>query len=286
MSKHCEIISLPNDFNVYVEHQVSNPEFPTIILVNGALSTTTSFNHTVKFLKAGFNTLCFDLPYSGESRAHNAKGRIVTKDDEVDMLGHLADRYEPDYLISISWGGVAALLTLARKKTNIRKAIIGSFSPFLNPPMIEYITGARDFILRGKFGDASRLLNDTVGKYLPRMLKLYNYRYLSRLPDEEMQQVRFHIEQILTLQPGMYLRELQKIRADLLFINGDRDEYTSAVDVRFLAPYVSTAQFATVNGAGHFLDLEGAHAQQATRDLIFDFFPTPAFSHLTAASAV
>ncbi len=286
MSKHAEVIGLRNGFQIYVEHQISSPKFPTILMVNGALSTTTSFNHTIKFLKSGFNTICFDLPYSGESRAHNTSGRIVTKDDEVDILGLLAERYMPEYLISISWGGVAALLMLARKKTSISRAIIGSFSPFLNPAMIEYISSARDFIGQEKYGDAARLLNDTVGKYLPRMLKLYNYRYLSRLPKAEMQQVRFHIEQILNLQPGTYLAELQNIRADTLFVNGDRDEYTSAVDVKFLAPYVRAAQFATVSGAGHFLDLEGSHAQNATRDIIFGFLPTPAFSNLAAASAV
>lgn len=268
------VVPLPSGLNVYVERQISNINFETIILVNGALSTTTSFNHTVKFLKEGFNTICFDLPYSGQSKPLNPETTIITKDDEVEILSYLIDYFRPERLISISWGGVAALLALAHKKTSVSHAIIGSFSPFLNPAMLDYISDARDFINTGHHHKAALLLNNTVGKFLPRMVKLYNYRYLSKLPDKEMQQVSFHIDQILNLQPGRYLQKLQQITPDteILFVNGDLDEYTSAVDVKFVAPYLKHARFATVPDAGHFLDLEGPRAQKATRKLIFDFF--------------
>ncbi|MDB6063668.1 MAG: alpha/beta hydrolase [Verrucomicrobiaceae bacterium] len=265
-------VPLPNGLTVYVEHQITNPELETIILINGALSTTTSFNHTVKFLKGRFNTLCFDLPYSGQSKPLNSQNVIITKDDEVEILCYLINFFNPDYLISISWGGVAALLALAQKRSSVKRAIIGSFSPFLNPAMLDYISAARDFIIAGDNSKAARLLNDTVGKFLPRMVRLYNYRYLSRLPEQEMQQVSFHIEQILALQPGRYLQKLQHIETEVMFINGELDEYTSAADVKFVAPYLKHASFATVAGAGHFLDLEGRAAQIATRKLIFDYF--------------
>jgi rhamnosyltransferase subunit A len=267
------IVQTPSGHNIYVEHQIANPDFDTIILVNGALSTTTAFSHTVKYLQHGFNTLCFDLPYSGQSRPHNPRDRIVTKDDEVEILSYLIEYFRPEYLISISWGGVAALLALARYKTNsIKRAIIASFSPFLNPAMYEYVTGARDLIAAGENAKAARLLNDTVGKYLPRIVKFYNYRYISTLSQDEFQQVYFHIEQILALQPGRYLRETENIDTDLLFINGTSDEYTTATEVKFMAPYLKQAQFATVANAGHFLDLEGRQQQADTRDLIFEFF--------------
>ena len=285
MSVKNQIVSLPRGLNVHVEHQVSNPEFETIIMVNGALSTTASFNHTVKFLKERFNTLCFDLPYSGQSKPLNPPNTIITKEDEVEILGYLIDYFSPQFLISISWGGVAALLALAQKRTSVRRAIIGSFSPFLNPAMLDYISDARDFIVAGENNKAAKLLNDTVGKYLPRIMKLHNYRYLSRLPNEEAQQASFHIEQILTLQPARYLKKLQQIDADtdVLFVNGECDEYTSAVDVKFVAPYLKHARFATVSGAGHFLDLEGRQALAATRELIFDFFETPECNDFAAA---
>lgn len=266
------IVPTPSGHNIYVEHQISNPDFETVILINGALSTTTAFSHTVKYLQDDFNTLCFDLPYSGQSRPHNPRDRIITKDDEVDILSYLMDYFRPDFLISISWGGLAGLLALARQKTSVKRAFIASFSPFLNPAMYEYVSGARDLIAAGENAKAARLLNDTVGKYLPRIVKFYNYRYLSTLSNEEFQQVHFHIEQILSLQPARYLREMQKIDIDLLFCNGMLDEYTTAADVKFVAPYLQRPQFATVAGAGHFLDLEGREPQVATRELIFDFF--------------
>lgn len=280
------IVPLPGGLKVYVEHQIADPDFETIIMVNGALSTTASFSHTVKFLKSRYNTLCFDLPYSGQSKPHNPPNMIITKDDEVDILSHLIDRFRPEFLISISWGGVAALLSLARHRSSIKRAIIGSFSPFLNPVMFDYISSARDFIIAGENHKAAQLLNDTVGKFLPRMVRVYNYRYLTRLSNEEVQQVSFHVEQILALQPARYLQELQRINIDVLFANGELDEYTSAFDVKFVAPYLKRARFATVPGAGHFLDLEGRAPQLATRQLIFDYFDPVGSEDFATAQAV
>jgi rhamnosyltransferase subunit A len=268
------VVPLPSGLNVYVERQISNMNFETVILVNGALSTTTSFNNTVKFLKQRFNTICFDLPFSGQSKPLNPEAVIITKDDEVEILSYLIDHFRPERLISISWGGLAALMALAHKQTSVSQALIASFSPFLNPAMLDYISDARDSINVGNYDKAAQLLNDTVGKFLPRIVKYYNYRYLSKLPDKEMQQVSYHIDQILNLQPGRYLQKLQQITPDteILFMNGDLDEYTTAVDVKFVAAYLKHARFVTVKGAGHFLDLEGPRAQKATHKLIFDFF--------------
>jgi rhamnosyltransferase subunit A len=266
------VVQTPQGHNIYVEHQTADPSFDTVIMVNGAMSTTAAFNHTVKYLKDGFNTLCFDLPFSGQSRPLNPRHEIITKDDEVEILSFLIDHFQPAFLLSISWGGLASLLALARKKTSIKRAVIASFSPFLNPAMYEYILEARNLIAAGENSKAAKLLNDTVGKYMPRLGKFYNYRYLSALPNQEFQQVFFHIEQILSLQPALHLREMQNIDIDVLFVNGTLDEYTTAADVKFVAPYLQRAHFATVNNAGHFLDLEGRQQQAEMRELMFDFY--------------
>ncbi|MDI9701352.1 alpha/beta hydrolase, partial [Burkholderia cenocepacia] len=71
-----------------------------------------------------------------------------------------------------------------------------------------------------------------VGRYLPRIMKLYNYRYLTRLPRDEQDQVAFHVDQILSLQPERYFSEFANIGCELLFLNGERDEYTTPADVR------------------------------------------------------
>ncbi|KVZ15854.1 alpha/beta fold hydrolase [Burkholderia stagnalis] len=266
------VVPLPNGLKVYVERQVFDPAFDTAILVNGALATTASFGQTVQYLGERMNTVCFDLPYAGQSRQHNPGCFILTKDDEVAILQHLVERFAPTYLVSVSWGGVASLFALARGCPSVRRAAICSFSPFLNDAMVDYVTRARDHIAAGENLKAAQLLNDTVGRYLPRIMKLYNYRYLTRLPRDEQDQVAFHVDQILSLQPERYLSEFSNIRCELKFVNGALDEYTTPAEVRTLAAHVPRAQFATIPGAGHFLDIEGRAQRDSTRAELLGFF--------------
>lgn len=267
------VVDVPGGRKVYVEHHRFDPTFETVILVNGALATTTSFNQTVKYLKEHFNVVLFDLPYAGQSKEHNSvvEGAHLTKDDEVDILRHLMDRFRPSFLISISWGGVAALLALARGRHTIKRAVIGSFSPLLNQPMLDYINRAEVLLEQRDRHNAANLLNSTVGKYLPRLLKLYNYRYLSSIPLEDCAQIAFHIRQILALDSANYVEKLSSIEVPLLFVNGELDEYTSAQDVRALARYIPHSEFVTVPKAGHFLDLESKHVWAEVRRITNGF---------------
>ena len=52
-------------YNVHVEQLGSDPHKKTVLMVNGALSTTRSFARTSKCLAEHFNVLLFDLPFSG-----------------------------------------------------------------------------------------------------------------------------------------------------------------------------------------------------------------------------
>lgn len=235
------VVPLPNGLKVYVERNVFDPAFDTAMLVNGALATTASFGQTVQYLGERMNTICFDLPYAGQSRQHNPGCFILTKDDEAAILQYLVEHFAPAYLVSVSWGGVASLFALARGCPSVRRAAICSFSPFLNDAMVDYVTRARDHIAAGENLKAAQLLNDTVGRYLPRIMKLYNYRYLTRLPRDEQDQVAFHVDQILSLQPERYFSEFANIGCELLFLNGERDEYTTPADVRQLGAHVARA---------------------------------------------
>lgn len=118
------------------------------------------------------------------------------------------------------------------------------------------------------------MLNDTVGSYLPRIMKLYNYRYLTKLPRQEQNQVAFHVDQILSLQPERYLPSFRNINCHVRFINGELDEYTTAEDVRRLGEYIRRADFQTIRQAGHFLDLEGRQQQEQVRKAVLGFFCT------------
>lgn len=266
------IVPLPNGLKIYVEQQIFDDGFETVILINGALATTASFGPTNKYLSERYNTICFDLPYAGQSKPHNEHAFMLTKDDEVEILLHLIRMFRPAFLLSVSWGGVASLLALSRERSSIRRALIASFSPFLNDAMVDYVTQARDFIAAGENLKAAQLLNNTVGKHLPRIMKFCNYRYLTTLPQKEQYQVAFHVDQILALKPETYLNDMSQISCSLKFINGELDEYTTPADVRKLGAYVGNAEFATIPNAGHFLDLEGREQLNHVRTEILDFF--------------
>jgi rhamnosyltransferase subunit A len=266
------IVKLHNYLKVHVERHVFDTKRESVILVNGALATTASFGQTIKYLGERYNLICFDLPYAGQSKQHNRAGFLLTKEDEVEILLHLIQHFEPKYLYSVSWGGLASLLALARQPASVERAVIGSFSPFLNDAMVAYVTRARDLLGTGENLQAAQLLNDTVGKHLPRILKLLNFRYLTSLPKEEQSQVAFHVDQILALSPETYLDKLANIRCRVKFINGELDEYTTAKDIRMLARYVAHAHFATVPNTGHFLELEGRAQAACMREAILDFF--------------
>jgi rhamnosyltransferase subunit A len=83
-----EVLSLKavQHYNVHVEQLGCDPHKKTVLMVNGALSTTRSFARTSKCLAEHFNVLLFDLPFSGYSREHNPDLDLVTKDDEVQIL--------------------------------------------------------------------------------------------------------------------------------------------------------------------------------------------------------
>ncbi|MDR3417949.1 MAG: alpha/beta hydrolase [Nevskia sp.] len=284
------VVNVPGGFNVYVERHRFDSSFETVILVNGALATTTSFSQTVKYLKEHFNVILYDLPYAGQSKQHNDLNTFLTKDDEVQILSYLIDRFAPEYLMSISWGGVAGLLALARQPKSIKKAIIGSFSPVLNKPMMDYISRAEALLEAQDQLGAADLLNSTVGKYLPRLLKVYNHRYLTSLPVSDCAQVAFHIRQVISLDASSYIEKLASIKIPVLFGNGQLDEYTTGSDVRMMARFIDDCSFVTLENTGHFLDLESKRSWNEARRVAFNFLLDGAESrkhheHLLAGTA-
>lgn len=263
MKPEAGVISVLGKYRIYYEHYINERSNKTIILVNGALATTTSFSQSIRNLRDHLNVLLFDLPFAGRSREHNASDGILTKDDEVEILLALVDRFRVNYMMSASWGGVSSLLSLAKRPPTIEKAIICSFSPVINEPMRDYMIGARRFLEDNDIPGGAQLLNSTVGKYLPRLLKLHNYQYLLTMVDGNEQQIMFHIDQIFDLDQNQYVERFEAIDVPVLFVNGSLDEYTTTKDVRSMAAHVRYSQFAVIENAGHFIDLESKSAWRA-----------------------
>jgi rhamnosyltransferase subunit A len=262
------VISMPGKYSIYFEYYKKEGANKTAIMVNGALATTTSFSQSIRNLKDHVNIALFDLPFAGRSREHNTNtSSVLSKDDEVEILLYLIAHFEVNFMISASWGGVSSLLSLARRPPTIEKAVILSFSPVINDAMYSYMVNARSFLCNQDIPGGAQLLNSTVGKYLPRLLKAHNYKYLLSMVQGNEQQIMFHIDQIFQLDQSNYIDHFAAIDIPVLFVNGARDEYTTTEDVRSLATHIKYSQFAVIPDAGHFLDLESSQARRAAGEI-------------------
>jgi rhamnosyltransferase subunit A len=265
------IDKLYKHYNVHVERLGNDPHRKTVLMVNGALSTTRSFARTSKCLAEHFNVLLFDLPFSGYSREHNVDLDLVTKDDEVQILRALVQRFAVNHLVSASWGGISTLLTLAQNPPTIESSVVMALAPNLNQAMLEYVERVRVLIEADDKSAVGHLLNETVGKYLSPRLKRNNHRHLANMATTEYRQARFHIHQVLALGDGNYLPALRQIETPVHFLNGTLDEYTPAAEARLFGSYVRRSSFAVAEHTGHLLDLESREAALAVHRALLDF---------------
>src|SRR5258707_14015930 len=197
MNSETGVITVFEKYQIHFEYRKKEGANKTAIMVNGALATTTSFSQSVRNLEDHVNIVLFDLPFAGRSREHNRNtSGVLSKDDEIEILLHLIEHFGVNFMISASWGGVSSLLSLARRPSTIEKAVILSFSPVINDAMYGYMVNARRFLRDQDIPGGAQLLNSTVGKYLPRLLKAHNYQYLLSMVQGNEQQIMFQIDQI------------------------------------------------------------------------------------------
>lgn len=265
------IVRVSHSYQVYTELYVSPTADKTIILVNGSLATTAAFAHTLKYLHPQFNVVLYDQPYAGQSKPHNSHQQPLSKEDEADILLDLIELFGADYLLSFSWGGACAMLALAQAHTRIEKAVISSFTPCLNAPMLDYLEQGRRYLYNAERENIAQLVNNTLGKYLPSLFKRHNQRHISGLELHEYRQMHAHIDNLLSASEPCDTRYLSRIEIPVLFVNGEHDEYTSPVDARLFAEHVPDCQFSTLRNTGHFLDMEHKDACLQSQQALLGF---------------
>jgi len=270
------VVDIHRTFKVHTEFYANPSARKTIILINGSLATTAAFAQTLKYLRPQFNVVLYDQPYAGQSKPYNSHTRPISKEDEATILLELIEQFQVDYLLSFSWGGVAAMLALAQRPARIEKAVISSFSPLLNAPMLDYLEKGMVHLQAIDGENVGQLVNSTIGKYLPSLFKRYNQRHISSLDRHEYLQMHAHINQVVHMDSHCQMECLAAINIPLLFVNGEHDEYTSAQDVRIFAEYLSDCQFVTISNAGHFLDMEHKGAWQQSQAALLNFLQAPA----------
>ena len=265
------VVDVHGIYKIYTEFYANPSARKTIILVNGSLSTTAAFAQTVKYLRTQFNVVLYDQPYAGQSKPHNHHHQPITKEDEASILLELIEQFRADHLLSFSWGGVAAMLALAQRPPRIEKAVIASFSPLINAPMLDYLQKGMATLQAVDGVGLGHLVNNTIGKHLPSLFKRFNHRHISSLDDHEYRQMHAHIDQVVHLETHCDMECLAGIDIPVLFVNGEHDEYTSAQDVRVFAEHLNDCKFAIIDNAGHFLDMEHKAAWQQSSEVLLGF---------------
>ncbi|WP_163000429.1 alpha/beta fold hydrolase, partial [Pseudomonas viridiflava] len=126
----------------------------------------------------------------------------LTREMEGQILLELIDHFNAEHVMSFSWGGAAALVALSHRPKRLESAVISSFSPVLNEHMRDYLN--RGIIHLGAHNryEVGHLINNTIGKHLPSLLKRFNYRHDSSLDLHEYDQMHYHISQVLEIDPG------------------------------------------------------------------------------------
>ncbi len=265
------VIKTQGKFHVHTQYHASPAPRGTIILVNGSLATTASFAQTLRYLEPHFNVVLYDGAYAGQSKPHNANGRPLHQDEEAGILLDLVDHFQADHLLSFSWGGASALRALAENPPTIQRAVVMAFSPVLNPAMRNYLEAGIESLRICHGRGIAEIINSTIGQYLPSLYKRFNFRHIASLDDHEYLQMAYHLHQILTRGPEVYLRGAENITTPVLFVNGALDEYTSAVDARLFGRLIAQSGFAAIEGAGHFIDSETRQGWEQTRDAVMGF---------------
>lgn len=149
--------------------------------------------------------------------------------------------------------------------------MVSSFSPVINEPMRDYLDRGCQYLAACDRYQVGNLVNDTIGKHLPSLFKRFNYRHVSSLDSHEYAQMHFHINQVLHHDLDRALKGARNIDIPVLFINGDRDEYTTAEDARQFGKHVGKSHFSVIRDAGHFLDMENKAACEDTRSVLLGF---------------
>ncbi len=242
----------------------------TIMMVNGAMSTTASFSWAISALD-DFNLILFDSPCIGRSRQYNIEADCPTRQTESDILLDLCERYQPEYLCSMSWGGASTLLALANRPAAVKKAIVGAFSFGVSNDMESLIHRMAHRLNAGEMHEFSDLVNETLGEFLPDRLKIANKKYLSALTDSEVTYLHEHFQRTLSIDKDEAIRAISNIDTETLFINGRKDRYTSSPSVDEACVHIEKSDKIEID-CGHFMAMEDKHIARQLKGVVEDYF--------------
>ncbi|MBS0294666.1 MAG: alpha/beta hydrolase [Proteobacteria bacterium] len=249
----------------------AGPVRGTILIVNGVLSPFTALRWTIKSLPE-FDLILFDFPPIGLSRPLNPRIGRLTEEQEAELVLALIARFEPEYLISISWGGASALTALAAQPKSIRRAIIASYALGMSEHLRGLASGLLELIDGGRRDEAATHASNMLAELLPERLRRVHKDYYLGLDEVQVQHVVDHARYCLSASTDRIEARLKAIRIPVLFANGAADRLTPPSAVDGIERHLPQAEFAVIPDAGHFLAMESKDAAARVRAMVEGFF--------------
>jgi rhamnosyltransferase subunit A len=118
----------------------------------------------------------------------------------------------------------------------------------------------------------AHFVNETLGKYLPNRMKGKNYLYLSELNESEIIYLKNHFDQTLEINELNYTEMLETISAEILFINGTLDLYTSPGSISDTLLHIPRSKSINID-CGHFMAMEDEKTAKLISETLHSFFP-------------
>jgi rhamnosyltransferase subunit A len=254
-----------------------------ILFVNGAIATTNALRWVEKGL-AEFDIFSFDFPHLGRSARLNADRPRPSPEADSEIVLALIERLAPDYLFSVSWGGTAALMALARRPPSIRRAALGSYSLGMTETMRGLSTRLLELNAAGDDAAAAELVVGELGEHLSGRLRRIYLDYFLGLAQDQVSQVADHVRHVLSLDAAAYLERLRAVEIPLLCVNGALDRFTPPAAIRPIAAYAAGAEFAEIPGAGHFLTNESMATARLVAQAVVQFLHRDPIASSAAAA--
>lgn len=242
----------------------------SILLINGAIATIATTRWAEKGLPH-YDLIAFDFPNMGASRALNPEIGVVSKEQEARIVLELIEMFDPQHLISVSWGGTALLLALMERPAGIRSAVVGSYSLGLSEQLVELSRKLVEVSHAGHRHEASEMILNGLGHYLsPGMKRLYETYFMS-LDEVQIAYAAEQVRYVLEQRPDEHLSGLARIDVSILFVNGALDLYTPPSAIRPIEMFVADTVFRVVPDAGHFLATESRETENRVSAVVGEF---------------
>lgn len=197
---------------------------------------------------------------------------------DVRFIRHLLDVFQPEYVLAQSWGGFAALQALASGGSSVEKACIACFATRRSDEFKMMSDHVQKLLAAGERDRASEVFVATVGERLPRHQQRVHDQYLRGMSEENVDYTLRHLAYVDWLEKQQdidaerFFATLKQTTAEMMFVNGDQDRFTSADEVKRLHTIFPEARFEIIEGAGHFIVHEGRDYLRQIVNLFKDFY--------------